>query len=299
MDVADVDQLPVMVLAGIVALPSDRLVGDVAFLPYGHLTGDRGHVRSGAQLHVGPAVLRHPLGEIARVAAPVALRIVARDDREREMTVVRIGDDAGHPIIGRLAGNQQRQGPAERIGATEPPLRLAGGEHERVRLGERRRPVAAQERQFEDVEKRTVGEDEMLRGRRLSVLDDGRVVVAEIDDALDLREILSQRRRRGDRRHLQASGRLIAFGAVPFLELEDAAGVGEPGVVGKLVTDEQQDEHAGGEAEGEAENVDRGIKLVPGEHPEGDRQIIPPHGQHPLPPFFAGLSRAAGTSGDG
>ena len=78
-----------------------------------------------------------------------------------------------------------------------------------------------------------------------------------------------------------ATGSALSSRRADRLDLEDAIGVGQPAVVAGLVADVDEQHQAGGEAESEAEDVDEGVGLAPGQRPEADGQIITPHGLFP------------------
>jgi hypothetical protein len=58
------------------------------------------------------------------------------------------------------------------------------------------------------------------------------------------------------------------------LDLIDPVGIRQPAVVAGLVADIEVDEQAGGEPDGEADDVDEGIGPVPRQRADRDRQII-------------------------
>jgi hypothetical protein len=67
---------------------------------------------------------------------------------------------------------------------------------------------------------------------------------------------------------------------VDALDLVDPLGVGQPFVVAGLVADVEQDHQAGGQPDGEADDVDEGVGLALRQGPVADRQIIAPHRLH-------------------
>src|SRR4029453_876845 len=274
-DVADVDEVPILVVAGVVVDAGIRLGGNVALLPGGNLRFHRLGVRTGPELGVDVARLAAPAGQELRVLGVVALVIDAPDRRDLEVRVLRqVLQNADDLEVHLLAAGDEREDSAEHLVGAEasPGFRL--GYDRGLQAGQR---GPGDEREVDDLQKVVVGEEIVVRLRRFPILEEDRADILEISGMLDLRIVLLDAVLGDVSRHLEEAGLAVVGARVPCLELVAILRVRDPSVVALLVTDVEQDHDARGHADGEAGDVDDRIGLALGQRPDRDRPVIPPH----------------------
>ena len=148
----------------------------------------------------------------------------------------------------------------------------------RLRVGGARGGAGAppRDRDVEDLEEAGIdvadGVDELAvaGAQRLVRLEDA-------DRALDVGGVVLLEGRGGRAGRRGEGDRLAAGDVEGALGGGDAVHVRQPAVVGQLVADEQQDEEAGGEADGQAADVDGGVELVVDEVADRDREVVAQH----------------------
>ena len=223
MDVADVDQPPVEIVALADLLVADGDRRDVAPLPGREAAMDVLRVRAGPELQIDVAVDAAPAAFLALAVADPA------EHGEFHVAVARdVLDDAADPERILLAAADRGDGAAQDVDAAEAVDRLGAGEDEAVGPCERGARIAAKEGQLHDPEEIVVGQ-EHRREARLAVAKEDGLDPFEAGDRLDLREIAGERFGDDAVRALLRRRPAALLVHRDRLHLVDPLGLGQPG----------------------------------------------------------------------
>jgi hypothetical protein len=237
-------------------------------------------VTAGPKLQIDVAGLARPAGQELRVLGIECAEVEAHDGADLHARVLRYILQKTHDSeIALHAPRDDGKRPANHLVGAVALRGLFLGEH--GSLG-RRQGRSCNQRQINNLEEIVIGEQPVLGRLSLSVFQEHRTGILDVHVALDFGEILEHRAFRHVARHLQKGRRLVLRVRVPGLELVGVLHVRKPRVVALLVADVEQDHHARGHADREAGDVDDRIGPVLGKCTNGDRPIIPPHGDCPL-----------------
>src|SRR3954452_14942747 len=134
MNVLEVDEVPVFVIAAIRTNAAVELIWDVALLPGRHLGLERANLGPGLHLCVDPARPAAPAGEIVWGLGVVAGEIQAHDGVRLDVRILRqVLEHADDPEIAGDALRDHAERAAKRILPSEPAARFRLRDDHRLR----------------------------------------------------------------------------------------------------------------------------------------------------------------------